>query len=255
MKETQQQALLNDEATLVVSGEETTLVAPRFDDEETLVARPVVPLDADAHAPEHAAARPAHDYRRPFAPRRPRVLALALVSVLIGGVLGGAGLYLYQRQSQDPAATTQQPAAPVEATQAPAAPAPEGQNTTTPSSEPPAPQAEASAAAPRAAEAPAPAPDEEVPAAAPAREREGVPAAERRTPPAEVATPKRGKKGQRDEEIESRPAPRPAGNVARADEREARRVDSIVYRPRRAVRRARRDDDVDRLRRIFEGTP
>ena len=44
----QQQTLGDDDATLVVGGEETARVAPRFDDEETLVARPVVPLDADA---------------------------------------------------------------------------------------------------------------------------------------------------------------------------------------------------------------
>src|ERR1044071_3300518 len=106
MKEPQHQTLFDDEATLVVGGEETTLVAPRFDDEETLVARPVVPLDADAHAvkpPVRTAPRPAREYRSPRAPRRSWTLALVLVSVLIGGVLGGAGLYLYQRQSHDPA--------------------------------------------------------------------------------------------------------------------------------------------------------
>ena len=245
MKQPQQQVLLDEEATLVVSGEETTLVAPRFDDEETLVARPVVPLEGDVSLPahEHPAAP---DYRRRLAPRRPGMLALALASVLIGGVLGGAGLYLYQRQSQDSTATTQQPIAPAD----------EGQ-TTTPPAEPPARPAEASAAtaAPNAEEPPPPAHVEEVPAAPPAREPEGVTAAERRTAPVEGGTPKRGKKGQRDEEVARHATPRPDANLARADEREARRVDSIFYRPRRAARRARRDDDVDRLRRIFEGTP
>ncbi|MDT5271768.1 MAG: hypothetical protein QOH49_3954 [Acidobacteriota bacterium] len=261
MKKPQQQMLLDDEATLVVSGEETTLVAPRFDDEETLVARPVVPLEGDVPLPahEHPAAP---DYRRPPAPRRPGMLALVVASVLIGGVLGGAGLYLYQRQSQDPTATTTQPAAPDDAAQAPAPSAAEGQNTTTPS-EPPARQTEASAAAaPNAEEPTPPAHVEEVPAAPPAREPESVTAAERRTAPVESSTPKRGKKGQRDEQVAHRATPRPDANIARADEREARRderearrVDSIFYRPRRAARRARRDDDVDRLRRIFEGTP
>src|SRR5215210_3155484 len=115
MKEPQHQTPFDDEATLVVGGEETTLVAPRFDDEETLVARPVVPLDAGAPvvpARVGTSPRPAHEYRSPYAPRRSLTLALVLVSVLVGGVLGGAGLYLYQRQSQDPAvspsATTQQ---------------------------------------------------------------------------------------------------------------------------------------------------
>jgi hypothetical protein len=252
MREPQLQTLLDEEATLVVSGEETTLVAPRFDEEETLVARPVVPLEDDAHAPalERTAARP---YRSTFAPRRPRMLALVLISVLVGGVLGGAGLYLYQRQSQDPSATTQPEA---DAAQAPAAPAAAEEQNTTPPSEPPPQQTEAPAAATQAVEPAPPARVEEAPAASSTREPESVPAAERRAATDDGGTPKRGKKGQRDEEIERRPAPRPGDNVARADEREARRVDSIFYRPRRAARRARRDDnDADRLRRIFEGTP
>jgi hypothetical protein len=244
----QQQTLLDDEATLVVSGEETTLVAPRFDDEETLVARPVVPLDADAPpaAPEREAAPPAHARRRPYAPRRPWLLTLMAVSVLVGGVLGGAGLYLYQRQSQDPAVTPQQqPAAPADAAQAPAAEV----RQSAPNPEPAARQTETTtAAAPNAAE----------PAAAPAREPENVPAVERRAAPSDggkPVTPRRGKKGERDEEIERHAPPPSDGNVARAAQPEARRVDSIFYRPRRAERRARRGDDVDRLRRIFEGTP
>jgi hypothetical protein len=107
---------------------------------------------------------------------------------------------------------------------------------------------------------------EEAPAAAPARQPESVPAAERREAPAvggSTGTPRRGKQGDREEEIERRATPRTGGNVARADEPEARQVDTIFYRQRRAerraerraARRARRDDDVDRLRRIFEGTP
>ncbi|MFL6256700.1 MAG: hypothetical protein ACJ74T_16975 [Pyrinomonadaceae bacterium] len=253
MKEPQQQTLqIDDEATLVVSGEETTLVAPRFDDEETLVARPVVPLEGGepAPAPEREAALPSSGYRRPFAPRRSGMLALALTSVLIGGVLGGAGLYLYQRQSHAPAVSptaTTQPETPADATQATAAP----------NAEPAVQQTEApaAAAAPQVEESPAPARVAEVPAAVPARERESVTATERRTTSTDGGTPKRGKKGERDEETEQRDTPRPDANVARTDEREARRVDTIFYRQRRAARRARRDDNVDRLRRIFEGTP
>jgi hypothetical protein len=232
-----QQTLLDDEATLVVGGEETTLVSPRFDDEETLVARPVVPPDADAHAsaPERPAARPALDYRSPYAPRRPWSLALVLASVLVGGVLGGAGLYLYQRQSHDPAvspaaATQPQPEVPADAAQS--------------QPEPAAQQSDAQASEAPKIEEPAP----------PARDEETPTAAERRAAPSE-GTPKRGKRGDHDEEIGRRTTQRPDGNVARADQPEARRVDSISYRPRRAARRARRDDDVDRLRRIFEGTP
>lgn len=255
MREPQQQTLqMDDEATLVVGGEETTRVAPRFDDEETLVARPVVPLENGANVPE-----PAQGYRSPFAPRRSLPLALVLVSVLIGGVLGGAGLYLYQRQWQDPAVsptatTTEQPAAPADdAAQAPAVTNAESQAQQT---EPPP------TAAPNAEEPAAPAPDAEVPAAAPARGPESAPAAERRTPPSE-GTPKRGKKGDRDEEVERRAPSRPDGNVARAEEPQVRQIDTIFYRQRRAdrraerraARRARRNDDGNRLRRIFEGPP
>jgi cytoskeletal protein RodZ len=256
MKEPRQQTLHEDEATLVVSGEETTLVSPRFDDEETLVARPVVPLEADAPLPTHERTTAPHapDYSRPHAPRRNGMLALVLASVLIGGVLGGAGLYVYQRQAQpEPAATTTQPAPSNDAAQETALPANvEGQNTTTPS-ETPSPQTEAPAtAATNVEEAAPPAPVAEAPSV---REPENVPAAERRTAPAESAAPKRGKKGARDEETERRAQPSPNANVARNDQPEARRVDSIFYRQRRAARRARRDDSPDRLRRIFEGTP
>ncbi|HEX8190570.1 MAG TPA: hypothetical protein VF586_19580 [Pyrinomonadaceae bacterium] len=263
MREPQQQTSeTNGEATLVVGGEETTLVAPRFDDEETLVARPVVPLEEGAAeaAPELPAvaptARPARGYRGPFAPRRSWTLALVLVSVLIGGVLGGAGLYLYQRQSQDPAVSPDamtRPAAPADATQAPAPQAEERQ--AAPNAEPPAEPPTTSAAAT--------APAEEAPAAAPARAPESLPAAAERRPAPSDGTPKRGKKGDRDEEIERRDTSRPGGNIARAVEPEARQVDTIFYRQRRAerqaerraARRARREDDVNRLRRIFEGTP
>ncbi|MBV9923429.1 MAG: hypothetical protein JOZ96_00205 [Acidobacteria bacterium] len=238
MREPQRQTLLEEEQTLVVGGEETTLVAPRFDDEETLVARPVVPLEAEEFeaAPEPQPARP---YTRADAPRRSWMLALVLVSVLVGGVLGGAGLYLYQRQSQDPAAppaATTQPAAPNDAAQTPAPAPAEAERP-----QPAAPQHEA----PAAVEATAPGPVEEAPAAAPARESASVPA----------GAPKRGKKGDRDEEVERRTTTPPKGNVARAEQPEARKVDTIFYRPRRTERRARRGDDVDRLRRIFEGTP
>src|SRR5256885_6641194 len=75
--------------------DEVTLVAPRFDDEETIVARRVVPLEEVGHA-AHAVA----DARPPSATRRPWVLALVFVSSLVGGgVLGGAGFYFYQRRA------------------------------------------------------------------------------------------------------------------------------------------------------------
>ncbi len=267
MRELQQQTLqMDDEATLVV-GEERTLVAPRFDDEETLVARPVVPLENGAHidAPAPMPALTARGDSSSFAPRRPWSLALMLVSVLIGGVLGGAGLYLYQRQSQDPAVspaatTTEQPDAPDAAAQAPAAPVEDPQ--AAPNAEAQVRQIEPPPADAKNAAEPT-TPVEEVPAAARARAPESVPAAERRTAPPSEGTPRRGKKGERDEEVERRAPARPEGNIARDDQPEARQVDTIFYRQRRAerraerraARRARRADDADRLRRIFEGPP
>lgn len=262
MEEPQQQILLDEEATLVVCGEETTLVAPRFGDEETSVARPVVPLEEDAPRANSAPATPV--YRSPYAPRRTGLLALVLISVLVGGVLGGAGLYLYQRQSQNPSAATTdtaEPTAPTapgdDAAQAPPAAAAEVQPAAPNAAPTVQPTAEPTAAVPNAEEETTPnAPSEQAPAAAPARAPENVPAAERRADPAS-STPKRGKKGNRDEEVEHRTNSQPDGNVARSEEPEARRVDSIFYRPRRANRRTHRDDggDADRLRRIFEGGP
>ncbi|HEY0173501.1 MAG TPA: hypothetical protein VGB98_20990 [Pyrinomonadaceae bacterium] len=268
MREPQSQQTLRteEEATLVVSGEEATLVAPRFDDEETLVAQPVVPLDAEeaeaaqALTPATYAATPlpAYTRRRSFAPRRSWVLAIALVSVLVGGVLGGAGLYIYQRQSQDDrAVSTPQAETPTETQPQPQEqPAPE---TTLEASNAPQPEAPAAVAEPPGTLDAEPAADAEAAVAPPtARAPAPEPAAERRDaaqPVGNTGTRKRGKKGEPDAEpVRARPvaqAPAPP---------EARRVDTIFYRERRAMRRerarARRDGGgVDRLRRIFEGAP
>ena len=255
MEEQKGQQSLQDSQTTVVGGEEATLVAPRFDDEETLVARPVVPLEEAAEEP-HAlpsmpAPSPAPYYRQRFAARRSWLPALMIASVFIGGVLGGAGLYLYQRQTGRGAASGAAPQAQVPAEAPQPAPTAEAQAAAAePASQPEAPVAEVPVAE-------APAKKVEAPPAATTREPESVPAAGRREPPAEgggVAAPRRGKKGERDA-APSRPA-QPDGVATRAGEREARRVDSIVYRPRRAARRERAaPGDADRLRRIFEGTP
>ena len=259
MKEPQQQQTLqtDDEATIVVGGEEATRVSPRFDDEETLVARPVIPL-AETPEPTTTTAPPAA--RTAHAPRRSWPLSLMLVSVLIGGVLGGAGLYFYQRQSSEDAAIAA-PAQPetttAEATQPPDAAPAQTEPTPAPTEAPVADATEADIA-----EA-----DDD---AEPAREAESVPAAGRREAPSDsgsAGAPKRGKKGEREEEVERRPRPRDEddGPVADSDAPRARRVDSISYRPsraerraeRRAARRARREaaSDTDRVRRIFEGGP
>jgi type IV secretory pathway VirB10-like protein len=82
---------------------EETLVTPRFDKEETNVAQRVVPLGAAGRV----------------AAKRPRMLALVLVSVLAGVAVGGAGLYFYQsRSSASPVVSAPEPvSAPVETAQ------------------------------------------------------------------------------------------------------------------------------------------
>lgn len=90
---------------------EATLVTPRFDVEETIVAQPVVPLNAAGRV---ASLRPPS--------LRPRVLALVLVSALAGVVLGGAGLYFYQSRSSAVAAAPEPSSVPAEVVQPPPAP-------------------------------------------------------------------------------------------------------------------------------------
>jgi hypothetical protein len=278
----------DEETTLVVAAEEQTLVAPRFDDEETLVARPVVPL-GEAESPTASAAAPsafAYARGRRLLPRRRTLLALVLCSVLIGGVLGGAGLYLFQRQSGDArtsptAVTTSQPESPNTAPNEASQPAPTSEAVTTtdappanaPTDTPPATDtpaaAETNASETNASNAPADEgrADADGTGAAHTREAESVPAADHggTTGGTTGGTAKRGKKGERDEEIErsTRRANRAGSGApiarADADAPQARRVDTIFYRPRRSAARdrARRQTagDADRLRRIFEGTP
>lgn len=246
---------------------EETMVAPRFDDEETVLARPVVPFEEVGDAP--AASAPTASTTAPplysrvrVAPRRSLVAVLVLVSALVGSVLGVAGLYFYQKQHKSADA----PAAEQQRTEAPAAQAPTETASESPSRETSVP-AQPSTPAPAAAEA-----DEEEDAAKDkdSDEADASPVAERRNASEErepVATPKRGKKGSRDEEIQrgsqraprydedSRPVVRDNDDDSAYDRREARRVGVITYRPRRVRPRRDRYDSPDRLRRIFEGQP
>lgn len=254
---------------------EETMVSPRFDDQETVLARPVVPFeevgDAPAVAPAPAstmtAAPPALYSRLRGAPRRSRVAGLVLVSALVGSALGVAGLYFYQKQKSDDAPATQQQQAEAPAEQQPTvetASESQGRETVAPVA------AEPSTPAPAAAEPEAEKeeddhadtakdkhPDDDDRAAV---ERRNV--SEVREP---VVAAKRGKKVERDEEVrrearraprydeDSRPPVRDERDEEAFDRREARRVGVITYRPRRQ----RRDPDgsPDRLRRIFEGQP
>ncbi|HKG11880.1 MAG TPA: hypothetical protein VKB12_01020 [Pyrinomonadaceae bacterium] len=240
---------------------EETMVAPRFDDEETVLARPVVPFEEVGDAPASATVPPPPPLytRLRGAPRRSLVAALVLVSALAGSVLGVAGLYFYQKhKSADAPATRQQQAeAPAAQPATETASESQGGGTSVPAATEPS--------APAAAE-----PDAEDDDADTARDKDSdaddaSPVAERRNASEDresTATPKRGKKGARDEEIQrgAQRAPRydeddrpVVRDDDRDDRREARRVGVITYRPRRARRDA--DGSPDRLRRIFEGQP
>jgi hypothetical protein len=241
-----------------------TMIAPRFNDEETVLARPVVPLGEVGDAPAAHATTPLYSRLR-GAPRRSLIAALVLVSALAGSVLGVGGLYLYQKQrsaaAAAPAADQQQSDAPTPAAAQPTAEA-ESQKPETN-----APAAEVSA--PAAAEPEAKDDDDDADSARDAGTEEAAarPVVEHRNISEErdptVAT-KRGKKGERDEEVrrEERRARRedddsrlPRSGEADDDRREARRVGVITYRPRRVRQRRGTYDAPDRLRRIFEGQP
>lgn len=262
---------MKDPEQLTEAGDaDETLVTPRFDEEETVLAQPVVPLAAvegdaavtgAAPPPPYVYDSPAQPYApRYAAPRRSWILALALASALVGSVLGIGGFYLYQKSERRQA------------------PAVEEQSSEPPDAAQPSPQPTAEAPGESAALSPEPEVEPEVedePAVTPTAVAAEVEAREAPKPstesrPAErrvaddreeerPVTLKRGKKGERD------PEPRDDDDDDRAS---ARRVDSIVYptrreerEARRAERRARRQQRreqsrvVDRVRGIFEGQP
>ncbi|HST53297.1 MAG TPA: hypothetical protein VLJ61_14900 [Pyrinomonadaceae bacterium] len=251
--------------------EEETLVTPRFDDEETVVARRVVPLEEFGQA-EPVAAQPlssAPQYtHEPPASRRSWSLAVVVVSALVGGVFGGAGLYLYQSRASSPRATEAHAAQPVVApTNAPAAPPAEPTPAATleiVNSQPAAPTAQQNSGAQTDESDATP-----KGGASAEQHRDAVDSSEadeRKADDERAAAPKHGKKGDRDEEIrrdERRARHSDSDDQLSRDDDDnapvARRVGTITIfdRPRRASRRDRRrsDSDSDRLRRIFEGQP
>lgn len=237
--------------TLADEGEET-LVTPRFDEEETTVAQRVVPLGAIGRV----------------AAKRPRLLALALVSALAGVVIGGAGLYFYQsRSSASPVVSATEPvSAPAETAQ----PSPE-------------PAAEVS----NELRQPTPATSEGVKNGAPdsdatAREADSKKETEREAAPAKrkasgdedarAVAPKRGKKGAGDADdsaAQSEQRPRravydtqgpipedasPAARRAGRVEAGLRRAERVRERQRRRREKAARSSGGS-IESIFEGRP
>jgi type IV secretory pathway VirB10-like protein len=94
---------------------DVTLVAPRFDEAAAVTARPVEPL-AENGLHDRLTVGPAPAYA-PRPVRRSWVVALVLVSALVGSMLGGIGLRFYQKRQRVAAAA--QNVAPVETTPAP----------------------------------------------------------------------------------------------------------------------------------------
>jgi hypothetical protein len=253
---------------------EETMVTPRFDDEETVLARPVVPFEevgdapAASASPTATAAPPPLYTRLRAAPRRSRVAVLVLVSVLAGSVLGVGGLYFYQKHRNadaTPAAEHQQADANAPAAQPTAEAVSQSRETSAPVPKPSAPVASESDV--RADDEADSAKDKGSEKDKASQKNDDIPVAARRNISESrdpVVAPKHGKKGEHDEDSqrEERRARRDNDDdqPVRADDsgddrREARRVGVITYRPRRV--RTRRDDygTPDRLRRIFEGQP
>lgn len=249
--------------------DELTLVAPRFDEEETLVARRVVPLGAVEVGGRGATLTAAPVSAR--RPRRGRLLALAFASALGGGVLGGAGLYLYQsRASSNPSSAPDRANAPAQVTQpAQAAPQPSPTDEAVNDSARPAEQQHDAALDGGAAQAAPPADGLKAEGKAGADQAEEGPASDGRDASgvdARGGARKRGKKGEHDEEIQpprsgadsGRQLSRDGGDAAPGG-RAPRRADTIFERPRRAAERDRarreRPRPVDSIRAIFEGQP
>ena len=95
---------------------EATLVAPRFDERAEETARPVIPLSEEAVAEASSVRAGGFGRSRFLTAARPSwLVALLVASLLVGTVLGGFGLRLYQRHRAAAAA----------------APAPDGQQSDT----------------------------------------------------------------------------------------------------------------------------
>ncbi len=235
-----------------------TLVTPRFDENETVQAQPVVPLADVPPADTRSGAR-----------RRSWPLALVLVSALVGSVAGGAGLYVYQRRATQDAPSNTEPAptpASAEAQQ-PSTPPGASEETASLPTEPTASDAEMDAAPQVEASETV----EPVTASAPETDAAKKKETEKASAPAPRKAPeredddnrvvnRRGRQGGQE-------APQQRQTRDDYDEGGARLSDEIVYpRPRRAERReqrraerrerrANRPRNVDRVRGIFEGQP
>jgi hypothetical protein len=235
--------------TLLTDEGEETLVTPRFDEEETIVARRVVPLADDGRIASLRAAW-----------TRPSLLALALVSTLVGVVMGGAGLYFYQSRRAAPpvVSATQNVSAPPEP--APTQPAPTLEVPMDAQEQPVAP-ATSDGAKDEAAAREADAKKEADRDAVPAKRKDSGDQSE------SAGTKRQGKKGDADADQTAErprrvvydtqgPIPEdssPAAQRARRVEEGLRRAERIRERQRRRRERAARSSGS--IESIFEGQP
>ncbi len=277
MEETVQTFLIGDDpdATILIGDDtDATMIAPRFDERESVTAQPVVPL-ADVVATEANALPPYMQKQR--GARRKWPLALILVSALGGSALGMAGLYFYQQRRETPIESTpetqvERVSVPVATAQTSTTPAPVEERPVVTTDAPPA-TVPAKQQVERSAPSVAPVADDDSKArkenarderdvkkkkddddtaATPLPSRKAVETNER------TGTLKHGKKGEsetRADEAAQLPQRPRRVETAPDDERTTRRIDTINYPENRSGRRARGQRSIDRVRGIFEGQP
>lgn len=249
---------------------EATVVRPLFTEDAAEGARPVVPLDdravvEDVGAYVETGTAP-HAYTRAWKRRTHWTAALVAAALIVGTLVGIAGLRLYQRGRTADAQKSPAPEQSSEAavTSPPSAPAPS----------PEAPTAQAPVSLP--APAPETAAATVVPVEAEERERRGEETARRSDDERAEAPARRGRKGDDEEEDEPRVAerprrveregpppvydtqgPAPEGSAA---ERRAAREEERLRRAERQMRRQQRRRErrgeaymVDSIRGVFEG--
>jgi hypothetical protein len=226
---------------------EATLVQPRFDDAESQIAQPVVPLSREP--------------RRPTRSRLP--VALVLVSALLGGLVSVLAYRLYQRPSAAAQPATEQA---VQTTAQTTQQQPAPQPTQTPELTAAVPAAEESA--PRTHVEPAPNKREEVAADDEAKTARVVEKKHEEESKAREDTKAREERRRDDEPRAARVAEPRARKVdvitssteGVGDERDARRHEATDYQlpnDMRENRRARRPKqrNIDRIRDIFGAPP
>lgn len=243
---------------------EATVISPRFDDEATVIAQPVVPLDDKAVTEDlgtyvnTGTAPPVVE--RAWKRRRQLTVALVLIALILGTVAGVVGLRLYQsnRAADRPAASNEQTQSAAESSQPP-------NETTNQVSAETSPPQETVAAAVADGEAKAEKTAERVKEE---KETKVENAASRKSSSEaeRVAAVKHGKQGEgepdkRGDEVRPRvydtqgemPDNPEAERRARREEQRLRRAEQTLRRERRGARRERRARMVDSIRGIFEG--